>query len=87
MCPVLGTRYPVLLSRRLSYRFSGLIDDIVYDSVFLCLLRVHDKVPLHVLFSTLSSFCPLCFESNWFCNLAHTQDFAGMDVDIGSLTR
>jgi hypothetical protein len=29
---------------------SRLIDDIVYDSVFLRLLRVHDEVALYVLF-------------------------------------
>ena len=33
-----------------SYRFCGLIDDIVYDSVFLSLLGIHDEVPLYVLF-------------------------------------
>src|SRR5262249_5378236 len=29
-----------------SYNLTGLVDDIVNDSVFLCLLRVHDEVPL-----------------------------------------
>src|SRR5450759_1626359 len=32
-----------------SYPLSGLIDDIVDDSVFLRLLRVHDEIALHVL--------------------------------------
>jgi hypothetical protein len=27
-----------------------LVDDIVDDSVFFCLLRVHDEVPLHIFF-------------------------------------
>src|SRR5579872_620603 len=36
-----------------SYRFSGLIDDIVYDSVFLRLLRVHDEVALHIFFDLI----------------------------------
>ena len=31
-----------------SYRFPGLIDDIVYDSVFLGLLRIHNEVALHI---------------------------------------
>src|ERR1700685_1110787 len=33
-----------------SYRFSGLVDDIVYDSVLLRLLRIHDEIALHVFF-------------------------------------
>ena len=33
-----------------SYRFCRLIDDIVYDSIFLSLLRVHDEVALDILF-------------------------------------
>jgi hypothetical protein len=31
-----------------SYSFYGLIDDIVYDSVFLSLLRVHNKIALYI---------------------------------------
>src|SRR5690349_10725336 len=33
-----------------SYRFCRLVDDIVYDSIFLSLLRVHNEVALDILF-------------------------------------
>src|SRR5215471_9320579 len=43
-----------------SYRFYRLVNDIVYDSVFLSLLRVHNEIALHILFY-LVQFLPAMF--------------------------
>jgi hypothetical protein len=43
---ILGSK---TIRKRRSYPLSGLIDDIVYDSIFLSLLRIHDEVALDVL--------------------------------------
>ena len=65
-------------------RSSRRVDDIVDDSVFLCLLRVHDEVAFHVFFD-FSSFWPRVLGQQLISNLAHPQDFAGMNVDVGCL--
>ena len=39
-----------LTGERRSYLLSRLINDIVYDSVFLSLLRIHDEIALYIFF-------------------------------------
>src|SRR5215469_18081639 len=65
---------------------SRLINDIVDDSVFLSLLRVHNEVALHILFHFFQ-LLPAVLGQQLVGNLAHTQDFTGMNVNIGGLTR
>src|SRR6202453_5450761 len=68
-----------------SYRFYGLIDDIVYDSVFLSLLRVHDEIALHI-FLHFVELLPGVLGEQLVCYLAHAQNLPSMNVDVGSLT-
>ena len=39
-----------MIGKGRSYLLSRLVDDIVYDSVFLSLLRIHDEIALYILF-------------------------------------
>lgn len=62
-----------------------LVDDVVDDAVFLALLDVHDEVAFHValdLFQQLAGMLGQYLVSNF----AHTQNFAGMDIDVGRLS-
>src|SRR6266850_6352959 len=77
-CKLIGENPIIPLSR--------LVDDIVYDSVLFCLLRVHNEVAFHILLYLLELLTAV-LSQQLIRNLTHTQDFAGMDVDIRSLPR
>src|ERR1700681_3991611 len=65
---------------------SRLIDDIVYDSVFLSLLRIHDEVALHVLLHFIQLLARV-FSQQLISNLPHAQNFARMNINVGRLAR
>src|SRR5580700_3101010 len=64
---------------------SRLIDDIVYDSVFLRLLCIHNEVALHIFFYFVQLLTAVLGQQ-LVCNLPHTQDFTGVDVNVGGLS-
>src|SRR6266550_1529260 len=86
LLPVTCALPPLAEEKARSYPLSGLVNDIVYDSVFLRLLRIHDEVAFHVFFH-LIQFLPAVLGQQLVCNLPHTKDFAGVDVNVSSLTR
>src|SRR5437879_12607009 len=55
---------------------SCLIDDIVYDSVFFGLLRVHNEVALHVFFHFVQ-FLPAVLVESLLRNVSHTKSLPG----------
>ena len=71
--------------RRRSYPLPCLVDDIVDDSVLLSLLRIHDEVAFHIFFHFFQ-LLPGVLGQQLIRNLAHAQNFARVDVDIGRLT-
>src|SRR3954454_17371091 len=75
-----------LKSEGRSYRFCRLVDDIVYDSVFLSLLRVHDEVALHIFFYFVE-FLPAVLRQQLIRDLAHTKNLTRMNINISSLSR
>src|SRR5262249_19126155 len=67
-----------------SYNLTGLVDDIVNDSVFLCLLRVHDEVPFNVFFDFVQ-LLPAVLREQLVRDVTHPQDFPRMNVDVRCL--
>ena len=57
------------------------VNDVVDDAVFLRLLRVHDEVALHVLLNFVELLAGVLGQ-DLVGNLAHAQNFAGVDVDV-----
>src|SRR5256885_10497468 len=63
-----------------------LVDDVVHDSVVFALLRVHDEIALYVLLYLLQ-FLAGVLGHDVVHDLAHAQNLAGVNVDVGSLSR
>src|SRR5688572_16218183 len=61
-------------------------DDVIDNPVFLPLVRRHDVVPFGILLDPLERL-PGVVHQDLVQPLAHAQDFPGMDVDVGRLTR
>ena len=61
-------------------------NDVVNYAVFFALLRIHNEIALDIALHLLQALASVFLEQ-LAGNLAHAQDFAGMDVDIGRLAR
>src|SRR5205085_3193241 len=60
------------------------VNDVIHYAVFLGLLRVHDEITLHV-FLNLVELLAGMFGEDLVGDLAHAQDFTGMDIDVSGL--
>ena len=74
---------PAVSARNLLLVFKN---DVVDDAVFFALLRVHDEVALHVALDLLQPLTGMLGDK-LAGDLAHAQNLARVDVDIGRLSR
>src|SRR5260221_14570053 len=61
-----------------------LLNDLINDPIFLGLFGDHDVVPLHVLLDPIEGLAGVT-NQDVAGDLAHAQDLARLDVDVGGL--